>query len=273
MLLRAEPGAGPAARAAAVRRVDRAVAGVDGLSLPRTEVRQGEARLQRTGTALMAVRSELSTDEQTDAASTLRSDLDPGTTAGGVTTYMAGQASIWAGMQELSKKDLAEAEAGGFPIVALILLVVFGSLAAAALPLALGFVSVMITGALIYFISLNDIDLRHDMASMIGIGVAIDYSLFILARYRQERRAGPRPRRRRAPGAGHLGPGGDVLRDRRDRLPRGALDGRQPGAALDGAGRDDRRRRLDPYRDHPAPRPDRLPRRPRDAGRDRGTSS
>ena len=43
----------------------------------------------------------------------------------------------------------------GFPIVALILLVVFGSLAAAALPLALGFVSVIVTGALIYFISLR----------------------------------------------------------------------------------------------------------------------
>ena len=109
-----------------------------------------------------------------------------------MTTYLAGQPTIWAGMQELSKKDLAKAEAGGFPIVALILLVVFGSLAAAALPLALGFVSVIVTGALIYFISLHmeTSVFVTNMASMIGIGVAIDYSLFILARYREERRAG-----------------------------------------------------------------------------------
>ena len=95
-------------------------------------------------------------------------------------------------MQELSKEDLAKAEAGGFPIVALILLVVFGSLAAAALPLALGFVSVIVTGALIYFISLQMATsvFVTNMASMIGIGVAIDYSLFILARYREERRDG-----------------------------------------------------------------------------------
>ena len=53
-------------------------------------------------------------------------------------------------MQELSKEDLAKAESAGFPIVLLILLAVFGSLAAAALPLALGFVSVLVTGALIY---------------------------------------------------------------------------------------------------------------------------
>ena len=108
-------------------------------------------------------------------------------------------------MQEISKEDLSKAEASGFPIVALILLVVFGSLAAAALPLALGFVSVLVTGALIYFISLQMTTsvFVTNMASMIGIGVAIDYSLFILARYREEREAGPRrrrgPRARRSP--------------------------------------------------------------------------
>ena len=77
-------------------------------------------------------------------------------------------------MQEISKKDLAKAEAAGFPIVALILLVVFGSLAAAALPLTLGFVSVLVTGALIYFISLQMTTsvFVTNMASMIGIGVA-----------------------------------------------------------------------------------------------------
>ena len=103
-------------------------------------------------------------------------------------------------MQELSKRDLAQAEASGFPIVALILLVVFGSLAAAALPLALGFVSVIVTGALIYFISLQmeTSVFVTNMASMIGIGVAIDYSLFILARYREERAGGPRPEEARA---------------------------------------------------------------------------
>jgi RND superfamily putative drug exporter len=200
VLLRAQPDAGRAARAAAVARLQRSVAGLDEVSLPAAVARRGELSLQRTGTAMLALRSEQSSDRQIDSATTLREDLDPGTATAGVTTYLAGQPTIWAGMQELSKEDLAKAEAGGFPIVAIILLVVFGSLAAAALPLVLGFVSVIVTGALIYFLSLQmeTSVFVTNMASMIGIGVAIDYSLFILARYREERAKGRDPRAARA---------------------------------------------------------------------------
>jgi uncharacterized membrane protein YdfJ with MMPL/SSD domain len=193
--LRAKAGASRANRAAAVARVRRAVTGLDEVTLPAATARRAEVALRRTGTALLPLDSEQSADRQTDSAGTLREELDPGTAQAGVTTYLAGQPTVWAGMQELSKKDLAKAEAGGFPIVAIILLVVFGSLAAAVLPLALGFVSVIVTGALIYFISLQmeTSVFVTNMASMIGIGVAIDYSLFILARYREERGRGREP--------------------------------------------------------------------------------
>ena len=134
------------------------------MTLPPAAARRGErpAAADRDARCCRCAATQ-SSDELIDSAADLREDLDPGTAEGGVTTYLAGQPTIWAGMQELSKKDLAKAEAGGFPIVALILLVVFGSLAAAALPLALGFVSVIVTGALIYFISLqmDDLGLRH----------------------------------------------------------------------------------------------------------------
>jgi uncharacterized membrane protein YdfJ with MMPL/SSD domain len=200
VVLQAEDGAGRAARIAAIDRVRHAVAALNKVTLPPATARQAEVALQRTGTAMLALHSEKSSDRQIDSAAELREDLDPGTAVNGVTTYLAGQPTIWAGMQELSKKDLAKAEAGGFPIVAIILLVVFGSLAAAALPLVLGFVSVMITGALIYFISqqIETSVFVTNMASMIGIGVAIDYSLFILARYREERARGREPEAARA---------------------------------------------------------------------------
>jgi uncharacterized membrane protein YdfJ with MMPL/SSD domain len=192
VLLRAESGAGEAERAAAVDRVRTEVAGLDEVSLAPGAAARAQTQLARSDTAMLPLRSERSPDELVDSAVTLREDLEPGTAQDGVTPYLAGQPTIWAGMQELSKEDLAKAEASGFPIVALILLVVFGSLAAAALPLVLGFVSVIVTGALIYFISLEMTTsvFVTNMASMIGIGVAIDYSLFILARYREERRAG-----------------------------------------------------------------------------------
>ncbi|HEY7256472.1 MAG TPA: MMPL family transporter [Solirubrobacterales bacterium] len=192
VVLRADPGAGAGAQAAAIARVRNAVSEVDGVSLPAATTARGRRVLEQAGTAMLPLRSTLNPDDQIDAAVDLRSDLDPGTSQGGVTTYLAGQPTIWAGFQDLSKEDLAQAEFSGFPIVAIILLVVFGSLAAAALPLALGFVSVIVTGALIYFISLqmSTSVFVTNMASMIGIGVAIDYSLFILARYREERRDG-----------------------------------------------------------------------------------
>jgi uncharacterized membrane protein YdfJ with MMPL/SSD domain len=192
VLLQASPRASGAERAVAVRRVRREVAAIEDIALPPPVARRGELQLRRGDRALLPLSSGVSQDELVDPAVDLREALDPGTAAGGVTFYLTGQATVWAGMQELSKEDLAKAEASGFPIVALILLVVFGSLAAAALPLTLGFVSVIVTGALIYFLSLqmSTSVFVTNMASMIGIGVAVDYSLFILARYREERRDG-----------------------------------------------------------------------------------
>jgi uncharacterized membrane protein YdfJ with MMPL/SSD domain len=137
----------------------------------------------------------------TNVATKLRGELDlNGPDNGPVALHLVGQSALWAGLQDLSKKDLAKAEATGFPIVALILVAVFGSLIAASLPLALGLVSVLITGAIIYFLSLT-MEMSvfvTNMASMIGIGVAVDYSLFVLARYRQEIRAGADPIKARA---------------------------------------------------------------------------
>ncbi len=200
VLLQAEPGADQTARTAAVDRVRRAVAKLDEVTLPPVTAHRAELALGRQGTALLPLHSEQSSDRQIDSAATLREELDPGTATAGVTIYLAGQPTIWAGMQELSKSDLAKAEGGGFPIVAIILLVVFGSLAAAALPLVLGFVSVIVTGALIYLVSMQmeTSVFVTNMASMIGIGVAIDYSLFILARYREERASGRDPQAARA---------------------------------------------------------------------------
>jgi RND superfamily putative drug exporter len=201
VVLKAEQDASGADRAAAVARVQREVATLDDVTLPASAARQARRQLLAgNDVVLVPLRSDLSSDELIDPAATLREDLDPGSADAGVTPYLVGQPTIWAGMQEISKEDLAKAEGTGFPIVAIILLVVFGSLAAAALPLTLGFVSVLVTGALIYFISLGMTTsvFVTNMASMIGIGVAVDYSLFILARYREEREAGRKPAEARA---------------------------------------------------------------------------
>jgi uncharacterized membrane protein YdfJ with MMPL/SSD domain len=192
IVLTAPAGADAADIDAALERVEGAVADVSDFALPSGAVAEAREALGAGDIGLLALDSKLPPDKQTDPASELREKLDPGSSAGGVTTYLAGQPAAWAGLQELSKEDLEKAEVTGFPIVALILLAVFGSLAAATLPLALGFVAVIVTGAVIYLLS-QQLEMSvfvTNMASMIGIGVAVDYSLFILARFREEVRTG-----------------------------------------------------------------------------------
>jgi RND superfamily putative drug exporter len=178
--------------AAAGERMTEAVDAAPDLSLPPEQPEAAQEVLAAGDIAVVPLQTDLSTDEQTDAATDLREAIDPGTQEDGVTAYLAGQPASWAGLQELSKEDLEKAEAIGFPIVALILLGVFGSLAAASLPLVLGFASVALTGSVIYLLS-QQMEMSvfvTNMASMIGIGVAVDYSLFILARFREEVRSG-----------------------------------------------------------------------------------
>ncbi|HEY7693261.1 MAG TPA: MMPL family transporter [Gaiellaceae bacterium] len=109
--------------------------------------------------------------------------------------HVVGQQALWAAMQDVSKDDLEKAESTGFPIVLIVLLVIFGSLAGAALPLSLGIVAVIVSGAAVFFLSeaLQMSVFVTNIASMLGIGVAVDYSLFVLARYREEIRAGATP--------------------------------------------------------------------------------
>ncbi len=189
----------------ALAKLDSAAEGAANVSLAPAVRARTEHAIEAAGTHqhTLVVPLALSVNEEgaTNVATELRQRLDlSGPDSGPVELHLVGQTALWAGLQDLSKKDLATAEKAGFPIVALILVAVFGSLIAATLPLALGAVSVMITGAIIYLLSLT-MEMSvfvTNMASMIGIGVAVDYSLFVLARYRQEIKAGAEPEQARA---------------------------------------------------------------------------
>jgi RND superfamily putative drug exporter len=96
---------------------------------------------------------------------------------------------------EVARQDLGRVEVVILPLVALLLLLVFGSVAAATLPLVVG--GLAIAGAmagtflLSYFVSVSIY--APNIVSMIGLGVAIDYSLFVVSRFREELRAHPAP--------------------------------------------------------------------------------
>ena len=114
---------------------------------------------------------------------------------GRVRLYVIGQGALGAAAQTNTKHDIAEAEQWNLPIILIVLLAVFGSLAAAAIPLALGICTVAVTMGLVYLLSTYTTMsvFVTSTVSMFGIALAIDYSLFILMRYREELRAGREP--------------------------------------------------------------------------------
>jgi hypothetical protein len=89
---------------------------------------------------------------------------------------------------EVARKDLGRVEALILPAVAVLLLLVFGSVVAAALPLAVG--ALAMTGAMAITLLLSrcvSVSIyAPNIVSMIGLGVAIDYSLFVVSRFREE---------------------------------------------------------------------------------------
>jgi RND superfamily putative drug exporter len=182
----------PEALAAAVDRVESE--GFEDVEAVRLDPAAADAARAAGGedVVVMPLVVEGDRDEAVDAASAMRENLHVDEEGAEVPVHLVGQSALWAGIQQLSKEDLEQAEIVGLPIVLIILLAVFGSLAAAALPLALGVAAVVVTGAIVFFLSqvYGMSIFVTNMASMLGIGVAVDYSLFILARYREELKGG-----------------------------------------------------------------------------------
>ncbi len=114
---------------------------------------------------------------------------------GKVKLYVIGQGALGAAATAATKHDIAQAEQWNLPIVLIVLLAVFGSLAAAAMPLVLGICTVAVTMGLVYLLSMYTTMsvFVTSTVSMFGIALAIDYSLFILMRFREELRAGREP--------------------------------------------------------------------------------
>jgi RND superfamily putative drug exporter len=106
----------------------------------------------------------------------------------GVAVHLIGEAGLNAAVLDTAQRDAQDAERLAFPILLLILVVAFGSIVAALVPIGLAFVAITVTGCAIFFLS-RGVEMSiftSNIASLIGIGVAIDYSLFVLVRYREE---------------------------------------------------------------------------------------
>jgi RND superfamily putative drug exporter len=106
----------------------------------------------------------------------------------GVQASVTGTYAIYADMNSQTSKDIERAELLSFPLVFLLLLVVFGSVVSALLPLVTGLLSIL--GSLVVIRLVNEVTdvsiFAVNIVSMLGLGLAIDYALFVISRFREE---------------------------------------------------------------------------------------
>jgi len=137
----------------------------------------------------LAVNFKTSDDDvQQDAAKRLGDELN------GDGVKLGGLAAASGDVNEQVSEDLARAELIAFPILFLLSVLFFRSLVAAALPLLVGGLSIIGTFAALKLMNgVVDVSVfALNLTTGLGLGLAIDYSLFIVARYREEmERFGP----------------------------------------------------------------------------------
>ncbi len=110
----------------------------------------------------------------------------------GVESFRGGQVPTFVDINTQIESDLARAEMLSFPLLLLLLVVVFGSVAAASLPLAVGGISILGAFTLLNVATkLTDVSVfAINIVTLLGLGLAIDYALFVVSRFREELAAG-----------------------------------------------------------------------------------
>ncbi len=116
-------------------------------------------------------------------------------TGDGITVGVTGFAQVFKEVGTTIEKDLVRAETIALPITLILLLLVFGSVVSASLPLAIGALSVVGTLAVLRLINMvTEVSIFSlNLTTAMGLGLAIDYSLFVVSRFREELRAGHEP--------------------------------------------------------------------------------
>src|SRR3989344_383438 len=111
---------------------------------------------------------------------------------GGVSAFVTGGSAIGHDIDVVNEKDLAGAETGALPTVVLILAVVFGGLFAMFVPMLVGALTVVLSLGILYGVAqFTEVsNYVFNVVTMLGLGIGIDYSLFLITRFREELRNG-----------------------------------------------------------------------------------
>ncbi|MFF4500043.1 MMPL family transporter [Streptomyces sp. NPDC001401] len=116
-------------------------------------------------------------------------------THGPVKVKVGGIVAVRHEMQTIIKEDLTRAEMIALPVTLVLLVMVFGSAIAALLPLGIGIVAILGTNAVLRGLTeFTDVSVfAMNLTTALGLGLAIDYALFIVRRFREELSTGAEP--------------------------------------------------------------------------------
>ena len=108
--------------------------------------------------------------------------------ASGLTTHIGGGFALYDDVNSQVKVDITRAETISMPLVFILSFLIFGSIAAAVMPTLVGGVAVVGAFSLVRAITtVTDVSVfAINVITMMGMGLAIDYALFIVSRFREE---------------------------------------------------------------------------------------
>lgn len=115
----------------------------------------------------------------------VQSDLEAEFGGQGVEAVLVSAAALWGDVNIVSQEDLFRAEVFVLPLILIILVLLFRSVASAAVALLVGVASIVMTLGVVSLIA-RQVEMSifvENTASMLGLGVAVDYSLFLISRY------------------------------------------------------------------------------------------
>jgi uncharacterized membrane protein YdfJ with MMPL/SSD domain len=137
----------------------------------------------------VVVRLTITDEQSVDEMDALRGLIDP---PAGLTYKLAGVGPFTRDQARQSEKELIQAETVSAPFVLLILLAVFASVVAAGLPLLVAALTIPTAlGGIFLVAQVTDLSIYvQNVATMLGLALAIDYSLFMVSRFREELRRG-----------------------------------------------------------------------------------
>ena len=106
----------------------------------------------------------------------------------GLSVQLAGSYAVYNDVNEITSEDLERAELISLPVVILLALLIFGSLVAASMPALVGLLAMIGSLAVLRLIAeVAEVSIfAVNVVSLIGIGLAIDYALFVISRFREE---------------------------------------------------------------------------------------